>query len=115
MDDVTSAYLLILSTGMKRHYNDVPGTSILYCPILRIIENLSLDWKWQSTFEYFGAQPGQSATYSVSTPQELATLLQDATFQKAAKPQLVEVHMEAGDAPRPLRIQAELSAKANAD
>ena len=47
------------------------------------------------------------------TKQELSDLLDDPTFAKAEVIQLVEMMMEMHDAPRALKVQAELSGKTN--
>lgn len=43
------------------------------------------DWDWQNTFQYFGAKPGQTKSYRVSTPQELEDLIQSKDFQESDK------------------------------
>ena len=47
------------------------------------------------------------------TKKELEKLLDDEAFAMAKKVQLVEVVMDMVDAPRALRVQAQLSVKAN--
>lgn len=56
--------------GPDRHYNDVPA------------------WDWQNTFTYFGAKPGQSQSYRISTPRELEDLIQSKEFQESDKVRL---------------------------
>lgn len=81
--------------GKTAGYNDVP------------------QWQWQDILKTLGAKEGESKSYSIKTPAELQKLLADEEFQAARYVQLVEVHMDAQDAPRALKIQAELSEKAN--
>lgn len=52
-------------------------------------------------------------SYTVHNKAELDKLLNDETFAKAEKMQLVEVIMDQFDAPRALKVQAELSGKTN--
>ena len=64
--------------------------------------------------ETFGAEEGKNAkSYRVTTKQELSNLLDDSTFAKAEVIQLVEMIMPQKDAPRALKVQAELSVKTN--
>jgi pyruvate decarboxylase len=56
----------------------------------------------------------ETQSYSVTTKKELSDLLDDPSFASASKIQLVEVLMDAFDAPLPLLRQAELTAKGNA-
>ncbi|KAM5533631.1 hypothetical protein V8D89_012744 [Ganoderma adspersum] len=83
--------------GMDRKYNDISN------------------WKWTQLLETFGGEEGKTAkSYRVSTKQELSSLLDDATFANAEVIQLVELVMPQKDAPRALKVQAELSGKTNA-
>jgi len=50
----------------------------------------------------------------VQTKGELDKLLQDEAFACAERVQLVEIMMEQLDAPRALKVQAEMSGKTNA-
>jgi hypothetical protein len=69
---------------------------------------------WTSLLNVFGDLDGtQSRSYKVHTQKELGALLNDETFAKAEKMQLVEVMMDRMDAPHSLRMQTELSAKTN--
>lgn len=62
----------------------------------------------------FGGIEGSNAqSYTVKTKDELDKLLLDETFARADKIQLVEMIMEKHDAPRGLKVQAELSGKTN--
>jgi len=56
----------------------------------------------------------ETASYTVTTKKELSDLLNDYSFASANKMQLVEVSMDAFDAPQPLIRQAELTGKGNA-
>jgi len=49
----------------------------------------------------------------VHTKDELDKLLQDEAFARAERIQLVEIMMEQLDAPRALKLQAEMSGKTN--
>ena len=53
-------------------------------------------------------------SFEVHTPAELTKLLNDPAFQKADKMRVIEVYMPRGDSPRTLRLQAKLTADANA-
>ncbi|KAI0670914.1 pyruvate decarboxylase [Trametes maxima] len=82
--------------GMHRKYNDISN------------------WRWTKLLETFGAEEGKSAkSYTVRTKDELSALLDDPTFAKADVIQLVELIMPQHDAPRALKVQAELSGKTN--
>ena len=52
-------------------------------------------------------------SYTVRKRQELSPLLDDPKFAAAETIQLVEMIMEMHDAPRALKVQAELSGKTN--
>ncbi|KAI0770183.1 pyruvate decarboxylase [Fomes fomentarius] len=82
--------------GKTRKYNDISN------------------WKWTQLLETLGGEEGKTVkSYTVRTKQELSNLLDDATFAKAEVIQLVELIMEQHDAPRALKVQAELSGKTN--
>ncbi|KAI0081530.1 pyruvate decarboxylase [Panus rudis PR-1116 ss-1] len=82
--------------GERRRYNDIT------------------DWKWTKLLEVLGGTEGKTAqSYTVRTKDELDKLLNDETFAKADKIQLVELIMDRMDAPRNLKVQAELSGKTN--
>jgi len=88
-------------------------SSIVYMSIRKY--NDIVNWKWTGLFNVLGDATGTlSKTYTVNTKAELSALLDDQTFAKADKIQLVEVMMEKHDAPRALQVQAELSGKTNA-
>lgn len=73
------------------------------------------NWNWTGLFSVLGDASGKlSKTYTVHTKAEFSTLLDDPTFAKADKIQLVEIMMDKFDAPRALKVQAELSGKTNA-
>ena len=52
-------------------------------------------------------------SYTVRTKQELSDLLDDPKFAAAETIQLVEMMMDQFDAPRALKVQAELSGQTN--
>lgn len=82
--------------GEKRKYNSI------------------VNWKWTSLLSTLGGVEGETCqSYTVKTKQELSDLLDDETFAKADKIQLVEILMPMLDAPRALKVQAELSGKTN--
>ena len=63
----------------------------------------------------FGGVEGKTCqSYTVTTKTELSNLLDNPEFAKADKIQLVELIMPRHDAPRALKVQAELSGKTNA-
>ncbi|KAJ3515382.1 hypothetical protein NLJ89_g1793 [Agrocybe chaxingu] len=83
--------------GKHRRYNDIA------------------DWKWSSLLDTLndgGKYP--TASYIVNNKEELNGLLDNEAFATADKLQLVEVMMEALDAPQALERQAELTGKGNA-
>ena len=84
--------------GWERKYNDISN------------------WKWTALLSVFqgSTDTPKWKSYTVSTKSELDSLLNDPTFAKAEEIQLVEVMMDKFDAPRALRVQAELSGKTNA-
>jgi len=83
--------------GKNRKYNDVSN------------------WKWASLLEALNdSGKFETASYTVNNKTELSNLLDDGTFAKANKIQVVEVIMEPLDAPVALKRQAELTGKANA-
>ncbi|EJF63216.1 pyruvate decarboxylase [Dichomitus squalens LYAD-421 SS1] len=82
--------------GMDRKYNDINN------------------WRWTKLLETFGGEEGKTVkSYQVRTKQELSDLLDDQTFDSAEVIQLVEMIMPQKDAPRALKVQAELSGKSN--
>lgn len=73
------------------------------------------NWNWTQLLSTFGDLDGSlSKSYTVKTKQDVNDLLDNPMFAKADKIQLVEVCMEALDAPRALAVQAEMTAKGNA-
>jgi pyruvate decarboxylase len=60
-----------------------------------------------------GVEGKTCQSYTVKTKTELSNLLDDPAFAKADKIQLVEMLMPMHDAPRALKVQAELSGKTN--
>jgi len=82
--------------GKTRKYNDITN------------------WKWTKLLDVLGGDEGVNVqSYTVNNKAELDKLLDDETFAKADKMQLVEVTMDQFDAPRALQVQAELSGKTN--
>ncbi|CDO69055.1 hypothetical protein BN946_scf184992.g4 [Trametes cinnabarina] len=82
--------------GMTRKYNDISN------------------WKWTKLLDTLGGEEGKNCkSYTVRTKQELSALLDDAAFARADVIQLVELVMPKEDAPRALKVQAELSGKTN--
>jgi len=82
--------------GKTRKYNDITN------------------WKWTKLLDTLGGEEGVNVqSYTVNNKAELDKLLDDETFAKADKMQLVEVMMDQFDAPRALQVQAELSGKTN--
>jgi len=76
--------------GKNRKYNDVPN------------------WKWTSLLETLNdSEKFETASYTVNDKSELSNLLDDATFAQANKIQVVEVIMEALDAPLSMKMQGE--------
>lgn len=83
--------------GKHRKYNDVAN------------------WKWTAMLDTLNdGIKHETQSYAVTTKEELNDLLNDSSFASASKIQLVEVLMNAFDAPLPLLRQAELSGKGNA-
>lgn len=84
--------------GPKRAYNDIQTYN--HQLLLKLLSKPD------------GSQPTKS--YQVKTQDELDALLRDETFNKRECIQLVELMMPRDDVPRALKVQAELTAKANA-
>ncbi|KAF8809567.1 pyruvate decarboxylase [Phlegmacium glaucopus] len=83
--------------GKYRKYNDISN------------------WKWTGLLETLNdSEKFETASYTVNDKSELSNLLDDATFAQANKIQVVEVAMEALDAPLALERQAELMGKGKA-
>ncbi|KAI0098862.1 thiamine pyrophosphate enzyme [Nemania sp. FL0031] len=82
--------------GMDATYNDVPT------------------WKYRDLGTVFGGTPKTVQSYAVHTPAELDGLLADADFNDRHGLRLVELYMGREDAPRSLKMTAEVSAKTNA-
>ncbi|KAI0688327.1 pyruvate decarboxylase [Cytidiella melzeri] len=82
--------------GEKRKYNDI------------------VNWNWTALLSTLGGIEGKSCqSYTVKNKTELSSLLDNTEFAKADKIQLVEMLMPQHDAPRALKVQAELSGKTN--
>ncbi|BFZ56303.1 hypothetical protein PYCC9005_003348 [Savitreella phatthalungensis] len=84
--------------GMDAAYNDINNA-----------------WQYQNLLRFFGAAESNQRSYKVETRQQLDELLADETFQRAEVIQLVEVVMPKKDAPRALKVQAELTEKYNSE
>ncbi|KAF2972013.1 hypothetical protein GQX73_g1536 [Xylaria multiplex] len=83
--------------GMEASYNDVAT------------------WKYKDLGTVFGGSPKTVKSYAVHTPAELETLLADEDFAVNYRGlRLVELYMGREDAPRSLKMTAEVSAKTNA-
>jgi pyruvate decarboxylase len=86
---------------------------VLY-PSTRLTQPRFYCRKWTKLLEALGGTEGKTCqSYTVKTKQELSDLLDNEEFAKADKIQLVEIIMEIHDAPRALKVQAELSGKTN--
>jgi pyruvate decarboxylase len=88
------ASIIFVSSLLKkipnRKYNDVPN------------------WKYTSLLETLNdSEKFETASYTVNDKSELSSLLDDATFAQANKIQVVEVIMEALDAPLSMKKQSE--------
>ncbi len=106
--------------GKTRKYNDISSwcvfssapSAIHHASMLTLCTSVCR--KWTRLLETLGGEEGKTAkSYTVRTKQELSDLLDDATFANAEVIQLVELIMEQDDAPRGLKVQAELSGKTN--
>lgn len=72
------------------------------------------NWRWTKLLEVMGGVEGETCkSYTVHTKDEFSKLLDDESFARADKIQLVEIMMPKHDAPRGLKVQAELSGKTN--
>jgi pyruvate decarboxylase len=72
------------------------------------------NWDYPSLLKVLGDRDGVATrSYTVSTKDELSKLLDNQQFASTDCIQLVEVMMEALDAPRALQVQAELSGQTN--
>jgi pyruvate decarboxylase len=71
------------------------------------------NWKWTSLLETFNdSEKFETASYTVNDKSELNSLLDDTSFAQANKIQVVEVIMEALDAPLALERQAKMTGNA---
>ena len=82
--------------GMEAKYNDIG------------------DWKYQELPASFGAPLGSYQTYQLKTKDDVVKLLGDKEFGEPDKLKVVEIYMPKDDAPTPLKMTAEASAKNNA-
>ena len=71
-------------------------------------------WNHKSIVNTFGAKEGAYRTYTVKTKDETEALFHDEAFNSADVLQFVELYMPKDDAPRALKLTAEMSAKINA-
>jgi pyruvate decarboxylase len=70
--------------------------------------------KWTKLLDTLGGEDGKTCkSYTVTNKQELDALLANPEFASASMAQLVEVIMPQHDAPRGLKVQAELSGQTN--
>ena len=70
--------------------------------------------RWTQLLETFGGEEGVTCkSYRVETKTELEALLEDESFARTERIQLVEMIMPMHDAPRALKLQAELSGLTN--
>lgn len=103
--------------GMTRKYNDIhnwcaPFPSHL--PRYLFANTSHALRKWTSLLNTLGGEEGKNCkSYTVRTKTELSALLDDPKFANPEVIQLVELIMEKNDAPRALKVQAELSGKTN--
>ena len=75
---------------------------------------LLLHRKWTALLKTFGGAEGQTfQSYTARTKNEMSALLDSEPLAKAEKIQFIEVIMPTHDAPRALKVQAELSGLAN--
>lgn len=72
-------------------------------------------WRYDQLPSAFGAKEGSYKTYDIKTKQQLRDLLQDKKFAQGDMLRWVVLHMPKDDAPVPLKLTAEASAKNNAE
>jgi len=72
-------------------------------------------WKYTEIPEVFGATEKEVKKFIIKTKAELEKLLKDGQFNKGEGLQFVELWMPKEDAPRALKLTAEISAKNNAE
>ena len=73
-----------------------------------------VNWKYTRIPAALGATDEQFETFQVRTKDELDKLLTDQEFNQSNKLQFVELFMRRDDAPRALKLTAEISARTNA-
>jgi pyruvate decarboxylase len=71
-------------------------------------------WQYTEVPTVFGGSDKQARKFVVKTKDELEKLLTDKAFNEAGGLQFVEVWMPKEDAPRVLKITAEVAARNNA-
>lgn len=81
--------------GMEAEYNDI------------------IRWNYTDIPEVFGAKEGHAQKFVIKTKDELEKLLKDKDFNDYRGLQFVELWMPKDDAPRALKLTAEISAKNN--
>ena len=96
----------------KNRYADGLTNIIFVSSLLKILHNRKYNdvpnWKWTSLLETLNdSEKFETASYIVNDKSELSNLLDDATFAQANKIQVVEVIMEALDAPLSMKLQGE--------
>ena len=100
--------------GKTRKYNDIVNWCVLFIYTRAHADLRGYRRKWTQLLSTLGGEEGVTCqSYTVHNKVELDKLLNDETFAKAEKMQLVEVIMDQFDAPRALKVQAELSGKTN--
>jgi pyruvate decarboxylase len=82
--------------GMEAEYNDIAR------------------WNYTDVAAVFGASEKQARKFVVKTKDQLEKLLTDKDFNDASGLQFVELWMPKKDAPRALKITAEIAARNNA-
>ncbi|KAJ3504907.1 hypothetical protein NLJ89_g7695 [Agrocybe chaxingu] len=101
--------------GKYRRVPFVPPLQVASLTILPSGYNDVANWKWSSLLDTLNDGGKYStASYTVNNKEELSELLDNEAFAAADKLQLVEVTMDALDAPLALERQAELTGKGNA-
>ena len=68
-------------------------------------------WNYTGIPEVFGAKEGHAQKFVIKTKDELEKLLEDKDFNDQKGLQFVELWMPKDDAPRALKLTAEISAK----
>ncbi|TFK28011.1 pyruvate decarboxylase [Coprinopsis marcescibilis] len=82
--------------GKRRKYNDISN------------------WKWPQLLDVLGDRKTETMSYTVTTKQELNSLFESEVFSGEKCITMVEVMMDRLDAPRLLKLQAEMTSKSHA-